>query len=248
MAFTDGERIHFAVRFRKNANGTTTITWVKRNPATGEVVKTSDFTPTGLDAGWCLDKVAEGNFNLGHTDVWTSDNDANAIYDEVRVWHGALSDDALTLSAQKGPDATADDIAAIVAKNDETASVERTLEVASGATLDLGGNTLRQPVVKGDGVIKTGEEGALIVTGKMVVNVGECIEASGTINLSDAEIELADPENLPSEFTFMKPMAGQQLTVVGAPTPANSPKRWKVAVSPDGTCRILKYGFMVIVK
>ena len=193
MAFTDGERIHFAVRFRKNANGTTTITWVKRNPATGEVVNTSDFTPTGLDEGWTLDKVAEGNFNLGHTDVWTSDNDANAIYDEVRVWHGALSDDALTLSAQKGPDATAEDIAAIVAKNDETATVERTLEIAPGATLVIGdGNTLTQPVLDAGGTLASG---TLAVTKRLVVTPGQTmtIASGATLDLSAVtEVALKD--------------------------------------------------------
>ncbi len=248
MAFTDDEMVHLAIRFVKNENGSTTITWVRRSvDGTGTVVKTSDFTPTGLDAGWALEKVATGDFFLGHSSVWTADSDANAVYDEVRVWHGALSDDALTLSAQKGADATAEDIAAIIAKNDETVTVGRAVEIASGATLDLGGNTLTQPVVKGSGTIATGV-GSLVVSDKLVVNVGECIKASGTIDLSNAKLELADPANLASPFTFLKPVDGQTLAIVGVPTPKNLPKGWKVSVSADGTGRIVKRGLMLIVR
>ena len=249
MAFTDGEMVHLAVRYAKNADGSTTITWVRRSvDGTGAVVKTSDFTPTGLDEGWSLDKVALGDFFLGHTSIWPGDNDANALYDEVRVWHGALSDDALTLSAQKGPDATAEDIAAIVAKNDEAATVGRSVEIASGATLDLGGHSLTQPVVKGSGTIATGAGGSLVVTDKIVAKVGECIDVSGAIDFTNAKIMLADPENLAEPFTFLKPVAGQTLAVTGVPTPSNLPKGWKVSVSADGTGQIVKRGLMVIVR
>jgi hypothetical protein len=160
---------------------------------TGTVVKTSNFTPTGLDEGWSLDKVATGDFFLGHSAIWTSDNDANAIYDEVRVWRGALSDDALTLSAQKGPDATAEDIAAIVAKNDETATVERMLEIASGATLAVGdGNTLTQPVLDVGGTLASG---TLVVTKGLVVTPDQTmtIASGATLDLSVVtEVALKD--------------------------------------------------------
>lgn len=99
--------------------------------------------------------------------------------------------------------------------------------------------------MKGSGTIAGG---TLVVSDKIVSTVGECIEASGTIDLSNAKIELADPENLVSPFTFLKPTAGQTLTVTGVPTPTNLPKGWKVSVSPSGVCRIVKRGFMIFVK
>ena len=102
--------------------------------------------------------------------------------------------------------------------------------------------------MKGNGTIATGAGGSLVVSDKIVVNVGEYIEASGTIDLSNAKIELADPENLATAFTFLKPATGQTLTVTGVPTPVNLPKRWKVSVSADGTCRIGKRGFIILVK
>jgi hypothetical protein len=179
--------------------------------------------------------------------LW-GESDPKADYDEVRIWNVALSTDALTLSAQKGPDATAADLAEIAAATSAALPVKRTIEIASGATLDLGGNTLTQPVVKGNGTIATGAGGSLVVSDKIVVNVGEYIEASGTIDLSNAKIELADPENLATAFTFLKPATGQTLTVIGTPTPTNLPKGWSVSVSPSGVCRIRKKGFTILVK
>ena len=192
-----------------------------------------------------LASIFAGDFYLGHSH-FSQDLDANAKYDEVRIWNGVLTADALTLSAQKGPDATAADLAAVVAKNGEAAPAERTLELNSAATLEIAsGTTVTQPVVKGSGTI---EGGTLVVSDKIVVNVGEYIEASGTIDLSNAKIELADPENLATAFTFLKTATGQTLTVTGVPTPVNLPKRWKVSVSADGTCRIGKRGFIILVK
>jgi hypothetical protein len=201
---------------------------------------------TVTKANWSVTaNAAQGYFWLGHSNG--NDKDTNADIDEVRVWRGALDDTAIALSAQKGPDATAADIAEIAAAT-TILPMKRTMEIASGATLDLGGHTLTQPVVKGGGTIATGAGGSLVVSDKIVVNVGECIDASGTIDLSNAKIELADPENLASPFTFLKPATGQTLTVIGAPTPVNLPKRWNVSVSPSGVCRIGKRGFIVFVK
>ena len=123
--------------------------------------------------------------------------------------------------------------------------VQRTLSIASGATFDLGGHALTQPVVKGDGTISTG---TLVVSDKIIAKPGDCLEASGTIDLSNAEIEVDDPESLDAPFTFLKPIAGQTLTVTGVPTPTNLTKRWKVSVSANGTGRIVKRGFVILVK
>ena len=125
---------------------------------------------------------------------------------------------------------------------------QRTLSIASGATFDLGGHSLTQPVVKGDGTITTGAGGALVVSGKIVANPGDCLEASGTIDLSNAEIEVDDPENLDAPFTFLAPIGGQTLTVTGVPTPTNLPSGWEVSVSADGTGRIRKRGFTIYIR
>ena len=228
--------------FAHNADGSTTVKGLCLNATTKATVGSFERNLTN----WSLvDRVDQKYFAIGHS-FW-NDWDSIADIDEVRVWRGALDDTAIALSAAKGPDATAADIAEIAATT-TTLPLKRTLELASGATLNLGGNTLTQPVLKGNGTIATGAGGSLVVSDKIVVNVGEYIEASGTIDLSSAKIELVDPENLASPFTFLKPTAGQTLTVTGVPTPTNLPKQWKVSVSANGTGRIVKRGFMIFVK
>ena len=231
---------YIVLTFAHNADGSTTVKGLCLDATTKATIGSFERNV----ANWSLvDRVDQKYFAIGHS-FW-NDWDAIADVDEVRVWRGALDDTAIALSAQKGPDASAADIAEIAAAT-TTLPMKRTMEIASGATLSIAsGQTLTQPVVKGSGTI---EGGTLVVSDKIVATVGECIEASGTIDLSNAKIELADPENLVTAFTFMKPTAGQALTVTGVPTPTNLPKRWKVSISANGTGRIVKRGFMFIVK
>ena len=243
--YSQGTMYHISMVISTNANGSTTVSYAKRNTTSGVVEKSYSNTINSWTLSDFHALAGSPHLHLGCS-LW-GESDPKADYDEVRIWNGALGEDSLTLSAQKGPDATAADIAEIAATT-TTLPLKRTIEIASGATLNLGGNTLTQPVLKGNGTIATGAGGSLVVSDKIVVNVGEYIEASGTIDLSNAKIELADPENLATAFTFLKPATGQTLTVTGVPTPVNLPKRWKVSVSADGTCRIGKRGFIILVK
>ena len=231
---------YIVLTFAHNADGSTTVKGLCLDATTKATIGSFERNV----ANWSLvDRVDQKYFAIGHS-FW-NDWDAIADIDEVRVWRGALDDTAIALSAQKGPDASAADIAEIVAAT-TTLPMKRTMEIASGTTLSIAsGQTLTQPVVKGSGTIAGG---ALVVSDKIVAAVGECIEASGTIDLSNAKIELVDPENLSAPFTFLKPTAGQTLTVIGVPTPTNLPKQWKVSVSAGGTGRIAKRGFVFIVR
>ena len=231
---------YIVLTFAHNADGSTTVKGLCLDATTKATIGSFERNV----ANWSLvDRADQKYFAIGHS-FW-NDWDAIADIDEVRVWRGALDDTAIALSAQKGPDASAADIAEIVAAT-TTLPMKRTMEIASGTTLSIAsGQTLTQPVVKGSGTIAGG---ALVVSDKIVAAVGECIEASGTIDLSNAKIELVDPENLSAPFTFLKPTAGQTLTVIGVPTPTNLPKQWKVSVSAGGTGRIAKRGFVFIVR
>ena len=238
MQYEDNVKYHISVTATVNADGSTTFFWAKRDVTTGEVLKSG----TLAQAGWTLAKLAAGNFYLGHSQ-WSSDFDANAKYDEVRIWRGALNAEALTLSAQKGPDATTEDIAAIVAKNAET-PVGRTLDLAGG-TLDLGGNTLIQPNLMGNG--GTVRNGTLTITDTIRLNVGDSITASGTIDLSNAKVEIVDVENLSTPFWFIKPAENGTLTVVGTPEAVNLPSGWKISASSSGA-KVHKVGFTIYVR
>jgi hypothetical protein len=123
-------------------------------------------------------------------------------------------------------------------------AVSRTLNLASGGTIDLGGNTFVQPsLVLGGGTVANG---TLVVNGTTDLHVGDSIVNTGTIDLSGATFNLVDPENLTGKysrgFTFIR--GG---TIVGKPTVANLPKGWNVVVSGD-KARIGKLGIVVIVR
>ncbi len=240
-SFTVGEKYHIALTARV-VDGTATMHFVRRNASTLEDVKTLDFTATGIQ--W--EKIKAGRFFLAHSQ-WSSEsgNDSNATYDEVRIWKGVLNDDAIALSAEKGPDATTDDFAAIIAKSGEASPVQRSLEIVSGAALEIAsGTTLSQPIVKGDGTI-TG--GTLNVTGKLVVRAGKTMIASGTVDLTDAAVELEDPENLTTSFVFLQAPNGGTLDVVGSPKAVGLPWGWKLAIS-ENAARINKMGFTVYIR
>ena len=237
-----GTLYHISVSFKRNDDGSTSITWQRRNVETGAVEKSGGRTLTA----WTLDKLGAAHFYIGHSQ-WSSDKDANASYDEVRVWRGVLNEAALTLSAQKGPDATAADLAAVVAKNGEAAPAERTLELNSAATLEIAsGTTVTQPVVKGNGTVSGG---TLKVSDSLVVKCGETLLASGTVDLTDAKVVLSNPENLAStgSFNFLKASDGQSLTIVGTPTAVGLPRGWMLRMKGD-SARISKGGFVILVK
>ena len=174
MTYSDNVKYHISVTFKVNDNGSTTVSWARRNVETGAVEKSG--SNTYLD--WTLANLSAGNFYIGHSQ-WSSDFDANAKYDEVRIWNGALSADALALSVQKGPDATSADIAEISGS---------TLRLESGTTLAVGsGNTLTQPAVNANGTLASG---SLVVTKQFNVTPGQSMTvASGaTLDLTGAEI------------------------------------------------------------
>ena len=227
---------YLAFTLKPNASGGTEITGYCYNATTGALV--GSLTQTL--ANWSLiDKIIQQSFCLGYS-FW-NDPDAYADYDEVRVWSGALSADAIALSATKGPDATAADIAEIVA----VSPADRNLTVASGATLSIGaGNTLTQPVVKGSGTVAGG---TLVVSYKMLVTCGETLTASGTIDLTNAKVELVDPENLTTGFYFIKPAPNATLSIVGKPEAVNLSNGWQISVSSSGA-KLQKVGFTVLLR
>ena len=121
---------------------------------------------------------------------------------------------------------------------------QRTLSIASGATFDLGGHALTQPVVKGDGTISTG---TLVVSDKILVKCGETLTASGTIDLTNARAELVDPENLTTGFYFIKAAPSATLSIVGKPEAVNLPNGWQISVTSGGA-KIQKVGFTIFVR
>ena len=216
---------YMAFTFAANDDGSTTVSGYCFDLNTKKMM--GSFTQTL--ANWkLLEKVTQTHFWLGHS-FW-NDFDAYADYDEVRVWSSAISENAVKCHAVAGPDVVFEG---------------GVVDVASGATLDLGGKTLVRPILTGNGTIANG---TMTVSDKILVNVGDCITASGTVNFSADKLEIADPDNLKKSFTFLKPDVGASLTVAGKPEGANLPKGWIVTVLDDGTCKVTRGGMTLFVR
>ncbi len=103
-AYTLNTPYHIAITFSVNANGSTSIRWVRRNTTSGAIERVGGE----VAANWMLSDITSPQFYIGHSQYSTSDYDASAIYDEVRVWKGALTDEQLTASVLAGPDTLPD--------------------------------------------------------------------------------------------------------------------------------------------
>ena len=254
--FSNNVKYHIVVTVNANADGTSTVRMVRRNVADSSDVKQATFTS---QADWTLANLSGCNFYLGHSQ-FSSDRDANAKYDEVRIWNAALNDEAIALSYAKGPNASDGDIAAIAAAN------SRTLAVASGATLDLGGHTLTQPRLAGAGTVQNGTlnvgtlapggdgmSGAIAlnvssVSGVIRIDNGDTFTTTTTgLDLSGATIDLA---TTPTRSFVVGTASGSGSFVAGRPalTVNGAPlKGWMVKRSGN-TLKVSKGGVMILAK
>ncbi len=106
-------------------------------------------------SSWSLAELTQTNLWLGHSQY--PDNDANASYNEVRIWNSALSRAQLSALAAAGPDA---------AQLSWALGPHTPLQLASGATLDLNGTSQVVASLAGaGGMIANGGAGATLTTG-----------------------------------------------------------------------------------
>lgn len=93
-----------SVAFEPQPEGNWKITARNRDARTGAVLGTVSFL-SGTTGGvaWSLAKLGQANCWLGHSQ-YGSDRDANASYNEVRVWNRALTDGECAAHVQAGPD------------------------------------------------------------------------------------------------------------------------------------------------
>ena len=228
-----GTEYHFAITFTDNGDDTTSIKFSRRNPTNVAEVVSRTFTV----ANWNLARGSSTwELSIGHNPFSNSTMDASARYNEVRVWHSALSDEELAFSATLGPDATASEIAQIA-----NPVASRTLAVVSGGTLDLGGRTLTQPVVTGNGgTVRNGTLNA----NEIRLNVGDCLTVgSGTLNIDGAKVNLLDPENLATTFWFIQTASGGRIEGTPVADPA-LPTGWTIRVTSGGA-KLTKGGFSI---
>lgn len=183
--FQTGETYHIAMTIEANGDGSSAIHFVCRNINNPTDVKVCDETVSA----WDLSYVSLGQFYLGHSQ-WSNESDAKATYDEVRVWNCVLSDEAIAESCALGPDATTAQLANLVKPV--------TIEVASGATLDLGGNTITQRVFSCVGTLANGRlevaKGLVVTPGQtMTVADGATLDLSAVSEASLKDASAAVP-------------------------------------------------------
>ena len=94
-----GEDYYIAATFEQQGDGATLVKWQRRDAATGVLLASGSLSMAGG-----INSFVDPVLYLGHSQ-YDSDRDALAAYDEVRVWHGVLTDAQLAASAAAGPDA-----------------------------------------------------------------------------------------------------------------------------------------------
>ncbi|MGD0382439.1 MAG: glycosyl hydrolase [Thermoguttaceae bacterium] len=138
-----------------------------------------------------LANLTDSADNLARS-FWSADSTANASYNEVRLWNGALSSNALEILHDAGPDANLNSL-----NLGSTGSLPSTTAVsmtASGATLDLNGinqtigslaGVAGTSVLLGSGTLTTGGNGLTTTFSGNISGTGGLIKnGSGTFTLA----------------------------------------------------------------
>ena len=231
--FEDQKMLHIVVRIVTGEDGKAVVTTIVRN-AENPSAEAKVWTQAAPD-GWTLARLASsGVFCLGGS--LCGDPDANATYDEVRIWDGALDNDAIARSFAKGPNATAADIEEI--RVGEAPSAAGAVDVAFGGTLDLGGNTLEREYVSGGGTVIGG---TLKATKELRAKPGDCLTISGaTFNIDGAKVELGAEDmatlaTMDKTLTIVRTENGGVITgsLLQPATDDGLPKGWHVTVRPN---------------
>jgi hypothetical protein len=104
-----GTPYHVSITFKAFSDGATEIRWMRRDVTTGAI----EHAGSVIVPNWTIGSITSPNCFIGHSQ-YTGDHDANATYDEFRVWKGILSDAQLTASVLAGPDALPDTGASVI--------------------------------------------------------------------------------------------------------------------------------------
>ncbi len=194
-----GTRLYYGIVMVPNGEKLD-VTFYVKDPATGRTLESIEKS-----VWWKPSLSAQNDFYLG-VSYWGNVG-PKMDYEEIRFWNAALSDAQLTANALRGPD--------VLPKTFD--AIPHMVEVAEGATLDLGNRPLTlhhvdvagrlaQANVTVDGVLTPGGDGAvgtlrvdgsLKVTGILRLDPGDTIQLTGDLDLSEATVEvLATDEEL----------------------------------------------------
>ena len=93
-----GTQYHISATFERQSDGTTFVRWMRRSTSSGFLERSGSVVLTNG-----IQNLSSPVLYLGHS-FYSSDRDAYADYDEVRIWNGVLSDAQLSANAAAGPD------------------------------------------------------------------------------------------------------------------------------------------------
>jgi len=248
--FEDHKMLHIVVRIETGEDGKAVVTTIVRS-AENPSAEAKVWTQPAPD-GWTLARLANsGVFCLGGS--LCGDPDANATYDEVRIWNGALSNGEIANSFAKGPDATAADLEAIFAPDGAAPSVVGAVAVAWGGTLDLGRNDLTREYVSGGGTVING---TLTASKELRAKLGDCltISSGATFNIDGAKAafsaeDIASLATKPKTYTLVKVANGGTIegSLLQPATDAALPTGWHV-IQTSGAVTLRKNGVTIHIR
>ena len=131
--YSVGTMYHIALTVSQNGDGTWTVCAYKQDAKSGATLKATTFT---APSGWSLANFVQTHAYLGRAFDGDNTKDADATYDEVRIWNGVLTEAQLSANAVAGPDAP---LGGEVKPGTATVGGVTLRVGASGATIDTNG-------------------------------------------------------------------------------------------------------------
>ena len=111
LPLNDDEEVYIAVVLDSRDDGDSVVQWTVCDPTTG--MKKDSGSLNFQNNDFRLSGFVQANFYLGHSQ-FPADADANAKYNEVRIWRGVLSDAAIARNVKLGPNASKAELEASV--------------------------------------------------------------------------------------------------------------------------------------
>ena len=115
LPWKDYEEVYIAVMVDRRGDGNSVIQWIVCDPTTG--AKKDQGSLNFQNNDFSLSDFVQADFYIGYSNM--ADLDANAEYNEVRIWKGVLSDADIARNVKLGPEVLTADTAYASTKNAE---------------------------------------------------------------------------------------------------------------------------------
>jgi len=217
--YTLNQPFHISITMTPNGDGKTTLAWAKRDVNTGAVLASGGATTS---ADWDPSLIASYGWScLGRSQY--SDSDADASYDEMRVWKAALTEEQLSWSAKLGPDAlpveevTSTPSTLTLTSENGTVTVNGTTAVGSGAVSIPRDPDAQLTAVPADGYVFVGWTGdtQYVLSGDLKAR---------TITINSARDVALTANFVPATATYARYVSGQFSYLSPEKTPVEAPE------------------------